>query len=151
MTIYATKNANRVVPAVQPMGSEAVKVRFEFDLSAILLISDVIKLGYLPANCKVTDWMVDSDDLSDSAAGTFGLGILASSGLTVDTTASGGAAWVAASTLMQGGGIVRAVAVAPTRMVVSRTSEQLIGVVMATSCTGTATGKFGLTLTYIAA
>jgi hypothetical protein len=36
-------------------------------------------------------------------------------------------------------------------MVVSRTADQLIGIVMAASCTGTATGKFGLTLSYIAA
>lgn len=149
--VYATKNANRVVPAVQPNGSEAVTVRFEFDLTAALLITDVVKLGWLPANCKVTDWMVDSDDLSDSAAGTFGLGILASTGLTVDTTASGGAAWVAGSTLMQAGGVVRPIIAAHTRMVVSRTADQLIGIVMAASCTTTATGKFGLTLTYIAA
>ena len=149
--VYATKNASRAVPAVQPNGSEAVTVRYEFDLSAALLITDVIKLGYLPANCKVTDWMVDSDDLSDSAAGTFGLGILASTGLTVDTTASGGAAWVAGATTMQAGGLLRAASTAHTRMVVSRTADQLIGIVMAASCTTVATGKIGLTLTYIAA
>ena len=150
--VYATKEGNKTKPAVQPHGSEAVTVRFEFDLSAILLITDVVKLGWLPANCRVVDWELDCDDLSTTAAGSFDLGILTDVAVpAIDTTASGGAAWVATSTLPQAGGLLRSVIVTHKRMVVSRTADQLIGLVMIASCTVTATGKVGLTLTYIAA
>ena len=152
MTVYASKNASRTIPAVQPHGSEAVTVRFEFDLSAVLLNADVVKMGWLPANCKVVDWTLDCDDIDTGSTGVFDFGILTTAPVpAMDTIASGGAAWVAASTLGQAGGLVRALTKTHTRMVVSRTADQLIGLVVMGNFTATATGKIGATLTYIAA
>ena len=152
MTVYASKNASRTIPAVQPHGSEAVTVRFEFDLSAVLLNADVVKMGWLPANCKVVDWTLDCDDIDTGGAGVFDFGILTNAAVpAIDITASGGAAWVAASELGQDGGLVRALTKTHTRMVVSRTADQLIGLVVGADFTDTATGKIGATLTYIAA
>jgi len=155
--VYKTAHGTKVKPAIQPHGSEAVTVRFEFTTTAKMLTTDVVHMGWIPANCRVTDWALDVDDISDTAAGTMSLGILvASTGLTVDTTASGGAAWVATDSIGQAVGYLRPVIVNHTRMVVSRTADQLVGIVVGTSYTATTAsdviGKIiGLTLTYIAA
>jgi hypothetical protein len=142
---YKTAYAKGEKPTPVANGSEVLAVRFEFDLSAILLDTDIIRMGFVPANHKVVDWTLDCDDLSDQAAGKFSLGILNAADA-INEAASGGAAWVVDSVLAQGGGFVRALTKTHTRMVVSRTADQKVGLVMTAACTGTATGKIGLTL-----
>jgi len=146
----AFANGTRQMPV--PNGSEVVAVRCEYAIGAVLAITDQIVLGSIPANCRVVDYIIDSDDLSSTSAGTFDLGILTDAATpAIDTTASGGAAWVAGSTLMQAGGIERSLNVRPSRSVVNRTRDRLFGLVMTAACTATTTGTIAVTLFYIAA
>lgn len=143
---YKSAYAKGEKPTPVVNGSEVLAVRFEFDLNRVTLLdTDIIRMGFVPANHKVVDWALDCDDLSDSAAGKFSLGILsAADGIEEDL--SGGAGWVVDSTLAQAGGLLRALTKTHTRMVVSRTADQKVGLVVTESCTGFATGKIGLTL-----
>lgn len=149
MATLKTLYAKGSKPTPVAGGSELIAVRFDYDLAAVLANADIVELGFVPANHRVLDWDIDCDDVSDTAAGTFSVGILTAAGA-IDTTASGGAAWVAGATLMQAGGLLRAVSSTHKRMVVSRTADQKVGLVMTAACTGVTTGKIGLTLYMIA-
>ena len=134
MAILQTLYAKGSKPTPVVHGSEVMAVRFDYDITAVLASADVVQLGFLPANHRVVDWAFDCDDLSASAAGAFDLGIL-SAGNAIDTTA---------------GGLLRAASATHTRVVVSRTADQKIGLVMTASCTTTAAGKLGLTVYLVA-
>ena len=149
MAILQTLYAKGSKPTPVVHGSEVMAVRFDYDITAVLASADVVQLGFLPANHRVVDWAFDCDYLSASAAGAFDLGIL-SAGNAIDTTASGGAAWVSGATVVQAGGLLRAASATHTRVVVSRTADQKIGLVMTASCTTTAAGKLGLTVYLVA-
>jgi hypothetical protein len=150
MATLQTLYAKRIKPVPVAGGSEVIAVRFDYPIAAVLASADILELGFVPANHKVIDWELDSDDLSSTAAGAFDLGILNAAGA-IDTTASGGAAWVTGSTLCQAGGIERNAAKYTSRMVVSRTADQKIGLVMTASCTATTSGTIALTVYMIAA
>ena len=124
-----------------------------YALSAALALNDIIVMGSLPQGCLPVDLILDSDDLDTggSPAITLSVGILNAGQTDIDTTASGGAAWIAASTVAQAGGLVRPTTAAITRTPVS-TSEQFWGIkVAAAPATGAATGTIGATLMYRAA
>lgn len=103
----------------------------------------------MPPGCLPVDLILDSDDLdSGSPAITLSVGILNAGKTDIDATASGGAAWIASSTVAQAGGLVRPTTVAITRTPVSA-SEQFWGVkVTDAPTTGTTTGTIGATLMY---
>ena len=123
-----------------------------YSLSAALALNDIIVMGSLPPGCLPVDLILDSDDLdTGTAAITLSVGILNAGKTDIDATASGGAAWIAASTVAQAGGLVRPTTAAITRTPVSA-SEQFWGIkVAAAPDVGTTTGTIGATLMYRAA
>lgn len=147
--------ANGIKQAPAPFGSETISHRFEYSLSAALVVNDILVLGYLPAGSQVVDAILDSDDLDSNGAPAvvLGAGIL-NTGLTdIDTTKSGGTAWITGSTIGQAGtAIARPTTKAITRTPVDNTNNLPFGVKVETApATSATSGKVGLTVVYRAA
>ena len=149
-TLYQTDEAQGIKPMPIPDGQEDVTVRIPFSLTAAFVVNDIIEFGSLPANMLVADWYLDTDDLDSggSPAITLDVGMLNAAKDDIDTTISGGAAWLASSTVAQAGGLVRAVASSFTRMTVDAANDRPFGVKVSTApATGATTGTLALTVT----
>lgn len=101
--LYQTDYAKgtKILPA--PKGSETVIARIEFVQSVALALNDIVELCQLPEDCVPTDAWMDSDRLDSNGAPTItiSLGILNAAKSDIDNAASGGAAWILASTFAQ--------------------------------------------------
>lgn len=73
--------------------------RCEYKLTSDVAANDIIELGYLPADCVPVDLILDTDDLDTGATGTVSVGLLNAGKTDLDTTASGGAAWLTAQSI----------------------------------------------------
>lgn len=118
MPLTQSDIAKGIVPMPEPQGSEVLMVKAKFTVTPAAAL--VLEVGQLPVGSIPVDWIIDSDDLDSGATVTFDFGILVAAKTSVDTGAtSGGAAWLAASTLAQAGGVVR-----PTTRATFRTSAR---------------------------
>lgn len=109
MALFQTDYAKgtKVLPA--PKGSESVIARIEFVQVAALALNDIVEMCQLPEDCVPADAWIDTDDLDSNGTPliTLSLGVLNAAKSDIDTVASGGAAWLAASTIGQTGGVAR--------------------------------------------
>jgi len=118
MALTQSDLAKGVLQMPQPAGSEILSVKAKFTVTPASAM--VLEVGQLPVDCVPVDWIIDSDDLDSGTTITFDFGILVAAKTSVDTGAtSGGAAWLAASTLAQAGGVVR-----PTTKATFRTAAR---------------------------
>lgn len=118
MALTQSDLAKGIFPMPEPQGAEVLSVKAKFTVTPAT--SMVLELGQLPVGSIPVDWIIDSDDLDSGAAITMDFGILVAAKTSVDTGAtSGGAAWLAASTLPQAGGVAR-----PTTKATFRTAAR---------------------------
>lgn len=118
MALTQSDLAKGILQMPEPQGGEILSVKAKFTVTPAAAL--VLELGQLPVGCVPTDWIIDADDLDSGATVTFDFGILTAAKTAVDTGAtSGGAAWLAASTLAQAGGVVR-----PTTKATFRTAAR---------------------------
>jgi hypothetical protein len=92
MALNKSAHAKGIVPTPVAVGCEVVACRAEFVLSADLAVNDIIEMMQLPAGHVPVDLILDTDDLGTT--GAVGVGLLNSGKTDIDTTASGGAAWL---------------------------------------------------------
>lgn len=148
MALQKTDYAKGVIPTPVAAGCEVVVCRAEFKLSADLAANDLIQMMDLPAGHVPVDLILDTDDLGTTGAVSVGL---ANSGKTdIDTTLSGGAAWLtggdvatAATGLRADAGGLRAM----SRCAADQAANRAVVIKIATDTTAT-TGTIGLTLLY---
>ena len=106
MALTQSEYASGIYAMPEPSGAEVLSIKKKFTVTPAAAM--VLELGQLPVGCIPVDWVIDTDDLDSGATITFDFGILVAAKTSVDTGAtSGGAAWLAASTLAQAGGVVR--------------------------------------------
>lgn len=110
MALFQTDYAKgtKVLPA--PKGSETVIARVEWVQNAALALNDIVEMCQLPEDMVPCDAWIDTDDLDTNGTPliTLSLGILNAAKSDIDTVASGGAAWIAATTAAQtAGGVAR--------------------------------------------
>lgn len=88
-------------PMPQPADSSEVCIRVTAAIAGTGAINDVVKLCKLPADCVVTGWELDSDDL-DSGTNLLAVdfGILNAAETAVSATAADGGKWLTASTAL---------------------------------------------------
>ncbi|MHB8727580.1 MAG: hypothetical protein ACYC9K_00920 [Sulfuricaulis sp.] len=149
-TFYQTNTGKGVHPMPIGAESEELAVRVEFDLSAALVLNDIIEMLVLPADHVIRDWIVDSDDLDSNGAPTiaFNAGIMSGTPGTVDLARTVGTEIMAADVLPQAGGVKRPTVVGAFRVAPAST-DRSIGIKVSTGpATGAATGKVGITLMY---
>lgn len=84
-------------PAVT--GAEIFAVRASYTLVNDVAAGDIIQMMDLPANAVPVDIILDTDDLDTGATGTVSVGLLNSGKTDLDTSASGGAAWLTAQSI----------------------------------------------------
>ncbi len=151
----STLNSAQAAASQPPVtGSRAgmpVTVRFEYSLSAALVVNDIIYMGDLPAGHLPVDLMVDTDDLDTGGSPAIVLqaGILNAGKTDIDATASGGAEWLGSSTVGQAGGMARMAGKAMSRVAVDDTNDRAMGIKVSTApATGATSGKVGFTITY---
>ena len=144
MALYQTDLATgaKVTPICK--GSESIVVRAEFPQRVALAVNDIIEMLQLPEDHVVADAWIDSDDLDSNGTPTItlSLGVLNAAKSDIDTVASGGAAWIAASTVGQAGGVARASTFHAMRMQPQSNLRRNIGIKVAA---GPATGVAALT------
>jgi len=152
MSLLQTNYAKGIYPMPTADDSDVIAVRMEYSLAAALALNDVIEMGPLPADHVPVDCVLDADDLDTNGAPTITLsvGILNAGKTAISTAAAdGGAAWIAASTVAQAGGLVRPTVSAITRVAPDAANDRPMGVLVAAGpATGAATGKVGLTVMY---
>lgn len=129
MATIKSSLANGVVKAPSPSGQEVISLKVSVSLlAAQVAINNVVQLAILPADCVPVGYVVGASDLDTNAAPavTFDLGVLDAAGTAISADAAdGGAKWLAASTLAQGGGIALHTA--------SKTAYDVVGAVQADS------------------
>lgn len=146
MALQKTDCAKGVIPTPVSTGCELVVHRAEFKLTADLSAGDLIQMMDLPAGHGPVDIIVDNDAL---AAGTISVGILNAGKTDLDTTASGGSAWLTGGAVTSANGL-RADAAglrAMSRCPVNQSANQAIGIKIVTDTTAVS-GTIGLTLFY---
>jgi hypothetical protein len=152
MAILKTKYAQGLYPMPIAQGPEVITVKLQYDLAAVLAINDVVELGFLPQDHVPVDYVIDNDDLSSTAAGTFDFGLLDTAGTAVSTAAAdGNGKWITASTAFQAAAYTRAVSANHLRVVPSATVARKLGIVMAAACTVTIAGIIAVHFSYRAA
>lgn len=146
MALKKTDNANGVIPTPVAVGCEVVVCRASFTLTADLAANDLIQMMDLPAGHVPVDIILDNDAMG---AGTISVGILNAGKTDLDTTASGGAAWLTAGAVTAANGLRGDAAGlrAMSRVVPNQTANQPIGVKIVVDTTATS-GVIGLTLLY---
>lgn len=152
-------------PAAIPMGQEEICQYVDVAIATTDLdLADVIQLAILPANCVPEGYVLDLTDMDSATTLAFNFGLLGTTvaangqrthNATVSTAAAdGGAAWLAATTLGQAGGIALHTASATTfrtlKDVTPVNYDRVVALVVSTAGTAVA-GTASLQLKYRAA
>lgn len=133
-----------------PVGvaGEVLCETFTYALAAALVINDVIEIGILPANARIVDGIIDTDDLDSngSPAVTLDVGIMSGVVGDADLARTVGTELFAASTIGQAGGMARTTkGQRSTPTALDRSIGVLVKAAPATSAT---TGTIRLTVFY---
>lgn len=146
MALKQSAHARGVITTPVAAGCEVVVCRASFTLTADLAVNDIIEMMPLPAGHVPVDIIVDNDALG---AGTVSVGILNAAKDDLDTTASGGAAWLTGGAVTSANGL-RADAAglrAMSRCAANQAANRPVGIKIATDTSATS-GTIGLTLLY---
>lgn len=138
-----SENVKGSRPAVIAAGAETVTVRGEYDLSAALVINDLIELVKLPADHVIVDCVLDTDDLDSNGTPLISLGVGKTAGTCVELIAS--------NTIGRTGGMARLDVSTGLRIAPVQTETKLGVKVIAAPATGATSGKIGLSVSYRAA
>lgn len=151
MALKKTPHALGQIPTPIALGCEVVACRAVYVLTADLAINDIIQCMDLPAGHVPVDLILDTDDLGTTGNVSVALG---NTGLTdIDTTASGGAAWLTAGDVATAATGLRADAGglrAMSRVTPDNGANRPVVLKITTDTTATS-GTIGLTLLYRAA
>lgn len=99
MPLFRNNVALGSVNMPAPVDGSLVAFRCAYTLVSDVAANDIIELGTLPADCVPVDLILDTDDLDSGATGTVSVGLLNTGKTDLDTTASGGAAWLTAQSI----------------------------------------------------
>lgn len=149
MSLKKTDYATGAIPTPVATACEVVACRASYTLTADLSVGDIIQMMDLPAGHVPVDILLDADAMG---AGTVSVGLANAGKTDLDTTASGGAAWLtggavtAAAGLRADAGGIKAL----SRVVADQAANRAVAIKIVTDTTATS-GTIGLTLFYRAA
>ena len=152
MALTQSKYAKGILPVPTPSDAGgSVTKRFAHSVSSAPSANDILELGVLPAGCRITEIIVDGDDMDTggSPALAIDVGFMSGDWGDNDGTRTCGAEFFSASTVLQAGGVAR-----PTLKTAYRTAivdyDRAIGVKFGTAAATFAAGEIGVTLSYAA-
>lgn len=126
---------------------ETVTVRYKYTVPLGLVLNDIIELAPIPPNTRVTDMILDSDDLDSGTALAFDVGIMSGAWQDPDQARTCGAEFFAADTVGQAGGVKRPTLKTAFRTVSAATARS-IGVKFQAAAGTLVSGEIGLTVSY---
>lgn len=148
MALLKSAHAKGVIPTPVANGCEVVVCRASYAIGADMALNDIIQLMDLPAGHVPVDLILDTDDLGTT--GAVSVGLLNTGKTDLDTTASGGAAWLTNGDVNTAAAGLRADSAgmrAMSRCAVDNNANRPIGIKIATDTTATS-GTIGVTLKY---
>lgn len=153
MTLIQSKAAKGIIPLAYPtIAGAVVAQRFTHTFSSAPSANDILELAPLPANTKIIDLILDSDDLDSNGAPTitFDVGIMSGNWGDEDNARTCDDVFFDGATVGQAGGVVRPTAKTAFRQAAGPT-DRSIGVKIATAAATFQAGEVGLTVLYAAA
>lgn len=142
------------LPVPYPMAAGvAVSHRFAMALTApMLALAQITEIAKIPADCRVVDIVLDSDDLDTDGAPllAFDVGILSGDFGDVDLGGARtmGAEFFAASQLGRAGGVAFP-SLASAYRTANSDKERGVGIKITAAAATAAAGTLGITLTYV--
>ncbi len=153
MALIQSKSAQGIIGVPIPaFAGAATAFRFSHTLSANPSVNDILELACIPANCRVIDVILDSDDLDTNGAPTlaYDVGVMSGDFGVNDAARTCGAEFFAASAASQTGAVAR-----PTIKTAFRTTttskDRSIGLKFTAVAATFAAGEIGLTVIVAAA
>jgi hypothetical protein len=152
MAIFKSDYATGAKQMPDVAGAAVVAVRMPVSIAAAQADNDMIEFGFLPEDCAVVDWFIDTADLdSGTPELIIDVGIINAAGDGISTeTADGGDEWADGVTIGQSAGITRATTIAAVRTVPSASRRKVGAKIMTNAATGVL-GVMAMTLFYRAA
>ncbi len=151
MPFYQSDDAKNNRPSVDANeAGEAKVVRGFFNMTAALVLNDVIEMVKLPPDHTIVDAILDSDDIDTNGVPTvaFDVGLMSGTPGDVNLARTVGTELFAASNVGQAGTVARPTTRGAFRVVPTGV-ERSIGIKVQTApATGTAGGQIGLTVYY---
>lgn len=148
MTLIQSKYAKGIVAIAYPSIAGGVSaMRFAHGVTAALQIGDIIELGVIPADTRVVDIILDSDDLDTNGAATLSwdVGIMSGAFGDDDPARTCGNQFFAGSTISRASGVERASKVSAFRTTVTG-SDRSIGLKCTAVAATFAAGEIGITV-----
>jgi hypothetical protein len=152
MTIFQSNAAKGIVPTAYPgFAGQAVSQRHSIVVPANAIANDILEMLPIPPGCRVSEIVVDSDDLDTNGAPTitFDVGIMSGEFGSTDPARTCGAEFFLNSTLGQAGGVARPTIVSAYRTAQIAT-ERSVGIRIKTAAATPSAGTIGITLTVVA-
>lgn len=153
MALHQSDTAKGRIPIAYPsLAGQAVTQRFSFAVTTAIAgaAGDIIEIGAIPAGCRVTEIVLDADDLDTNGTPTITLdvGIMSGEFGQNDDDRTCGAEFFSGSTVAQAGGVARPTLKTAYRDTAS-TSVRSIGVKIAAAAATAAAGTIGVTVTCV--
>lgn len=124
--------------------------RYFVDIAAAPVVNDIYEVAPLPANCRVTDIVVDSADMDSGTTLAFDVGIMSGGFGINDAARTCGNEFFAATPIAQTGGVARPTKQSAINQAPSG-SDRSIGLKCTAAATGFTAGQIALTVYTIAA
>ena len=153
MALIQSKYAKGILPLPYPtQAGMVVALRFAYTFATAPSANDILELAPLPANTKIVDVILDSDDLDTNVSPTitFDVGIMSGAFGVDDAARTSDDVIFDGTTVAQAGGVVRPTLKTAFRQAAAST-DRSIGLKIATAAATFAAGEVGLTVLYVAA
>lgn len=140
----------RAIPYPGGAGRSTVQ-RYTINVPAGAALGDIFEMAPIPPGCRVTDMVLDCDDIDSggSPAVLLDVGIMSGEWGKNDGARTCGAEFISGSNVGQAGGTARPTLRTAFRTGVADTARS-IGVKIATAAATAQAGDMGLTVTYVA-
>lgn len=153
-TVHQSDAAKGLVDPPYPCkAGEMISFRQTFAVTAAIAgaLADVIEMVPIPPNCRVSDIIIDTDELDDGAdAILVDVGVMSGAWGVKDDERTCGDEFLDGSNIAQAGGVARPVLTSAFRVAPTDTARS-IGVKIATAANSGAAGTIGITVQYAAA
>jgi hypothetical protein len=152
MALKQNNVALGTVPMPTPNDAALVAFRMAYTLTGDVAAGDILEMGYLPGDTLPVDIILDCDDMDSGATGTVSVALLNAGKTDIDTTASGGAAWLTAQSIQAATAVhADAAGLRAASRVTKSAANRPLGIKIVGETAASAGQVIGLTLLYRAA
>lgn len=146
--IFQSDLAKGIIPLPYPVANEECVVRGYYTIPTTIAENDVVELAIVPAGCKLTDIVLDSDDLdSGTPAIVWDIGFMTGDAGAAVSSRTVGQTLFASSAVSQAGGLARPTLKTAQRDAGSHVARG-VGAKLVTDAATAVEGVLGMTIRY---